>query len=137
MAFKVLILSRKRADLEWQQFVDAYEEHCEWMRERIASGLLAPLVDYRRNYILPGHRLQTPAAGTLDFDVVSEAWFVDEAGLDKNNALASDEVLLAEIAAELSQYVDVASVRYVPVLEFQERSQPALMPDRLWGSGDQ
>ena len=134
MAFKVLILARKRSDLEWEEFVDAYESHCDWMQERIAAEVLAPLIDYRRNYVMPEHRLQNPPGLPLDFDVIAEAWFADEAGLDSNNRAASDEAFLDETLIELKQYLEVESIRYVPVLEKQKRGEPPVFHTGPWSA---
>src|SRR5262245_58522691 len=107
-----MIFARRKAGLTRQQLIDAYESGHMVLTDRlVGSGKIPALKDYRRNYLAHGHRLNVGA--DLEYDVVTEAWFADEAAFEANRNGVADPAVAEEIFADLNSFLDLSSIRYL------------------------
>lgn len=71
--FKVLAFLTKRKDMKRQAFIEYYENH----HVPLILSLAPPPVVYKRNYLEKGDDIKQD--GVIDFDVVTELMFPDQA----------------------------------------------------------
>ena len=116
--FKVMIFARRKPGISRQQLIDAYEsDHMDLTDRLVGEGKIPALKDYRRNYLAHGHRLNV--GSDLEYDVVTEAWFEDEAAFEANRNGVADPAVAAAIFADLDGFLDLGTIRYLVVDEFR------------------
>jgi hypothetical protein len=116
--FKILIFAKKRAELSRGAFIAAYENvHVPLSTELANRGKIPHLLDYRRNFIL--HDSPFNIGSAVDFDVVTEAIFADEAAFHANRTGLSDPEVAKIVGEDLAAFLDVATMRYVVVEEYR------------------
>jgi hypothetical protein len=115
--FKVLLLARRTSQVTPTQFAELFEaRHVPAIRKMVDKGTVAPMVEYRRNYIQHGHELGTVQEGELDFDVVIECVFASREDCEfARSAAQRDPELSKMLAEDLSRYLDRSSLRYLVV----------------------
>lgn len=114
--FKVLIFARRRPDLDRQTFISLYEtQHMTLSDRLVADGTLPPMVDYRRNYVIKTH--DANIGSPPDFDVVTEAWFENEAAFSANREGVSRPDIAQLVMDDLGSFLDLTSLTYVVVDE--------------------
>jgi uncharacterized protein (TIGR02118 family) len=106
--FKVLAFLTKREGVSTDDFIDYYENHHVPLILRLAT---APLL-YKRRY--RGERL-TRANSTVDFDVVTELGFADQASYLAWMAQLADSG--GQVAADEARFLDRSRTRAYVVEE--------------------
>ncbi len=121
--FKVLIFARRKVGMDRATFISLYEsQHMTLTDGLVADGTLPAMVDYRRNYLVKDHGANI--GSSPDFDVVTEAWFENEAAFAANREGVSRPEIAKIIMEDLSSFLDLSSLTYVVVEE--HRGTPAM-----------
>lgn len=111
--FKAIALLKKKPGLSRQQFIDYYEQrHAPLLRT-----LQPNMAGYRRNFIdLEGAYIY-PGASAPDFDVITEIWYADRAGFERDMALAALPDIAQKIAEDEENFLDRNLTRFFVVNE--------------------
>ncbi|AMK19574.1 ethyl tert-butyl ether degradation EthD [Sphingobium sp. MI1205] len=113
--FKIMIFARRKAGLSREELMSIYEEeHIALTNDLVAQEKLPPMVDYRRNYIDHDSAMNV---GAIDFDVVTEVWFEDQAGFEANRRGLSDPQVAQLVGEDMAKFLDLTDIRYVVVDE--------------------
>lgn len=110
--FKVFGFLAKRAGMEMKDFVDYYENHHVPLIRSLAS---TPIV-YKRRYIGRGEGL-TKEGGAVDFDVMTELGFPDQAAFLAWMAQLSGPGAGEQVAADEAKFLDRSRTRAYVVEE--------------------
>jgi uncharacterized protein (TIGR02118 family) len=100
--FKLVMLIRKRADLTREQFIDYYDNHHVPLMHRIQPCGAAV---HRRNFVVPG------AAGTTDYDVISEVFYEDAATAASAAKALDDPELRRQMLEDENNFIEPGSIR--------------------------
>jgi len=111
--FKCIALLKRRDGMSHEAFV-AYYETCH---APLIRHLLPGIVDYRRNYVDRDGTFLYPAAGPIDFDVVTEIWLADRAAYDRFLARAAEPEVATAIAKDEENLFDRDATRMFVVEE--------------------
>jgi len=110
---KTIAFLKAKPGLTRERFIDYYET-----RHAPLILAIAPQVcDYRRNFLLTEGAIVAPAAGPLDFDVVTELWYPDRAAFAAAMAAFTDPLNAQRIAADEENLFDRAYTRFYVVDE--------------------
>ncbi len=114
--FQMLIFARKKADISWDEFVDRYESgHVRLVDELVATGVHAPMLSYRRHYLLRDHPVST-AASDPNYDVVVEASFEDADEFTRTwENIKKDPTTSDRLNQDFESFLDPNSLRYMVV----------------------
>lgn len=113
---KVMIFARRKPGLDRETFISLYETtHLDLADRFVAEGVLSPMVDYRRNYLLKDDEANIGI--TPEFDVVTEAWFRDQASFAANREATSRPEIARLIFDDMNTFLDLSSLVYVVVDE--------------------
>jgi uncharacterized protein (TIGR02118 family) len=110
--FKVLAFLTKREGIETQAFIDYYENKHVPL---ICSFAPIPLV-YKRRYVVRGGEL-TKEGGAVDFDVVTELGFPDQAAFLAWTARLSGPGAGEQVAADEAMFLNRSRTRAYVVEE--------------------
>ena len=114
---KTIALLKRKPGMTHEQFVDCYENrHAPFIR-----AMLPAIVDYRRNYIGPDDARVFPGAAPVDFDVITELWFADQAAYDRAMALLAEPDNWAALVADEENLFDRDKTRMFVVRETGRR----------------
>ncbi|MCP1470384.1 ketosteroid isomerase-like protein [Sphingobium sp. OAS761] len=111
--FKCIALLKRRADISREAFIEYYETRHSILIRRLLPGI----VDYRRNYVDLDGAFSYPAAGPIDFDVVTEIRLADRAAYDRFIARASEPDIARQIAQDEENLFDRSTMRMFVVDE--------------------
>ena len=92
---KQVSLMKRHPSLTMEQFIDRYESH----HARFGEVLFARAARFVRRYVRPQVNPLTGEAKELDFDVVMEIWWHEQADFDAAMAAIPKSPLLPEIVA--------------------------------------
>jgi uncharacterized protein (TIGR02118 family) len=104
--FKVLAFLTKKEGIELQALIDYYENNHIPLIRSVAP---TPIV-YKRRYIRRGEEL-TKKGGAVDFDVVTELGFPDQAAFLAWMAKFSEPGVGEQVAADEARFLDRSRTR--------------------------
>jgi hypothetical protein len=96
---------------------EAFERYYETRHAPLILSIAPQVCDYRRNFLLPEGAIVMPGLPLLDFDVVTELWYPDEAAYTAALAAFTDPVNAKRIAADEENVFDRAYTRFYVVKE--------------------
>jgi hypothetical protein len=73
--YKILLFMKRRPGMTFEAFQDYYENHHAPLCEKYTSAVSR----YLRRFLTPHPNPETGATEELQFDVITELWFEDEA----------------------------------------------------------
>lgn len=113
--FKILIFAKRAPGLTREQFIERYESvHIPLTNDLVSRGALPPLLSYKRNYVQHDNKNNI---GSLEFDVVTEACFADEATFLQNRVGLEDPEIAKIVMEDMQGLLDLSDVRYIVVDE--------------------
>jgi hypothetical protein len=121
MAYKMIAMLRKRADLSVDAFRRLYEDE-ENGHARLGRKVLeGRAIKYVRRYLDP-----IPAGETeRDYHVLTEVWYADRAACEAAMAHMADPAVAREIAEDEDRLFDRASMRFYCIDEERETAEIA------------
>jgi uncharacterized protein (TIGR02118 family) len=111
--YKILIFMKRRPGMSMQAFEDYYENHHVPLAMKYSSGITR----YFRRYLSPQPNPETGATGELQFDVITELWFDDEARFRGTVKYLSTSVMPDEIVEDEKQLFDRPTMRVATIVE--------------------
>jgi hypothetical protein len=100
----------------------AFEDYYETRHAPLILSIAPQVSEYRRNFLRSEGAIVMPGLAALDFDVVTELWYADEAAYAAALAAFTDPVNAQRIAADEENVFDRAYTRFYVV---DERRSPA------------
>ena len=104
--FKAVCLLKRRPGMSFEDFVDYYENH----HAKLAAKWVPTQRQYHRRYIRPTVNPITGEAVELDYDVITEMWFENEAAFRDAMAVLSSPEAQAEIVADEERLFDRSKI---------------------------
>ena len=92
---------------------DYYETHHVPLRMKYTSGVKR----YLRRYLTPHRNPETGASDELQYDVITELWFDDEAKFQGTVKYLSTSVMPDEIVNDEKRLFDRATMRMATIVE--------------------
>ena len=124
---KAIVFLKKRKDISRDDFIAHYEN----IHQKLIRKLLPTIVDYKRNYPIEGHPLNFDGqfddpdlfeAGRkysrIDFDVITEITFHDEAGLQQLISQLRETDAGVQIASDEENFLERGGNRLIVVEEY-------------------
>ena len=97
---KLIALISKQPELSAEEFRQYYEAH----HAPLIAKLLPMIARYTRSY-LPTEPAVSGKIGTVEFDVLTELWFADEAALQAFWARIRSPEVIAQIRADEANFL--------------------------------
>jgi hypothetical protein len=113
--YKILLFMKRRPGMTFEAFRDYYENHHVPLCEKYTSGVSR----YVRRFLTPQPNPETGAADELQFDVITELWFEDEARFRGTVEYLATSIMPDEIVADEKRLFDRARTRMATVVEFE------------------
>ena len=111
--YKILLFMKRRPGMTMQAFQDYYENHHVPLALKYSSNISR----YVRRYLTPHPNPDTGAADELQFDVITELWFDDEAKFQGTVKYLSTSVMPDEIVNDEKRLFDRATMRMATIVE--------------------
>ena len=111
--YKILLFMKRRPGMTFEAFQDYYENHHAPLCAKYASGVSR----YVRRFLTP---LPSPKNGTteeLQFDVITELWFEDEAVFRGTVKYLATSMMPDEVVEDEKRLFDRAKLRMATVVE--------------------
>lgn len=105
MAFKMVAMLRKRADLTVEEFRRRYEAEHAVLGRRVLEGRA---IRYVRRYLT----LFPAGESDQDYDVLTEVWYADRPAFDAAMAYMAQPEVAREIAEDEDRLFDRAATRF-------------------------
>ena len=112
--FKAVCLLKRRPGMSFEAFVDYYENH----HAKLAAKWVPTQRQYHRRYIRPMVNPITGEVAELDYDVITEMWFDDEASFQTAMAALSQPEAQAEITADEALLFDRSKICFGTLDEY-------------------
>jgi uncharacterized protein (TIGR02118 family) len=117
---KTIAFLKRKAGLSPEEFMHYYES-----RHAPLILAIAPQVcDYRRNFLRVEGAITPPGAAPLDYDVVTELWYPDQAAFEAAMSAFTDPVNARRIAADEENVFDRTATRFYVVDERRSSCPP-------------
>jgi uncharacterized protein (TIGR02118 family) len=113
--YKILMFMKRRPGMSFEAFRDYYENHHAPLCEKYASGVRR----YLRRFVTPHANPETGADDELQFDVITELWFDDEATFEGTVKYLATSIMPDEVVADEKQLFDRAKTRMATVVEYE------------------
>jgi hypothetical protein len=110
---KILLFMKRRPGMTFEAFKDYYENHHAPLCAKYASGVSR----YVRRFLTPHPNPETGATQELQFDVITELWFEDEAVFRGTVQYLATSIMPAEVVEDEKQLFDRAKTRMATVVE--------------------
>jgi hypothetical protein len=104
---------KRRPGMSLDAFQDYYENHHVPLALKYSSGISR----YFRRYLTPHPNPETSAADELQFDVITELWFDDEATFRGTVKYLSTSIMPDDIVADEKRLFDRATMRIATIVE--------------------
>ena len=111
--YKILLFMKRRPGMTFEAFQDYYENHHVPLCLKYTSGVSR----YLRRFFTPHRNPDTGAAGELQFDVITELWFEDEATFQGTVKYLETSIMPDEVVADEKQLFDRPTMRMATVVE--------------------
>ena len=113
--YKILMFMKRRPGMSLAAFQSYYENHHAPLCEKYASGVSR----YLRRFITPRPNPETGAQDELQFDVITELWFDDEATFKGTVKYLETSIMPDEVVADEKQLFDRTKTRMATIVEFE------------------
>jgi uncharacterized protein (TIGR02118 family) len=111
--YKILMFMKRRPGMSFEAFQDYYENHHAPLCQKYASGISR----YMRRFITPHPNPETGANEELQFDVITELWFEDEATFRGTVKYLATSIMPDEVVEDEKQLFDRSKTRMATVIE--------------------
>ena len=111
--YKILLFMKRRPGMSFEAFQDYYENHHVPLCEKYTKGLSR----YLRRFITPHRNPETGATEELQFDVITELWFEDEAAFRGTVEYLKTSIMPDEVVEDEKKLFDRATMRMATVVE--------------------
>jgi uncharacterized protein (TIGR02118 family) len=111
--YKILLFMKRRPGMSMQAFEDYYENHHVPLAMKYSSSIAR----YVRRYITAHPNPETGATDELQYDVITELWFDDEATFRGTLNYLSTSVMPDEIVEDEKQLFHRPTMRIATVVE--------------------
>jgi hypothetical protein len=111
--YKILLFMKRRPGMSFEAFKDYYENHHAPLCAKYTSGVNR----YLRRFLTPHPNPETGATEELQFDVITELWFKDEAIFRGTVQYLATSIMPDEIVADEKQLFDRAKTRMATIVE--------------------
>jgi EthD domain-containing protein len=111
--YKILLFMKRRRGMTFEAFKDYYENHHAPLCAKYASGVSR----YVRRFLTPHRNPETGATEELQFDVITELWFEDEAVYRGTVEYLATSIMPDEVVADEKNLFDRAKTRMATVVE--------------------
>jgi hypothetical protein len=112
--YKILLFMKRRAGMTFEAFQDYYENHHVPLCEKYASG---GVIRYLRRFITPHPNPDSGASDELQFDVITELWFKDEAVFRGTVKYLTTSIMPDEVVEDEKRLFDRAKTRMATIVE--------------------
>jgi hypothetical protein len=112
-SYKILLFMKRRPGMTLGEFQDYYENHHAPLCEKYASGISR----YVRRFITPHPNPDTGASEELQFDVITELWFEDEAIFRGTVEYLATSIMPDEVVEDEKRLFDRAKTRMATIVE--------------------
>jgi hypothetical protein len=117
--YKILLFMKRRPGMTFEAFRDYYENHHVPLCLKYTSGVSR----YVRRFLTPQPNPETGATQELQFDVISELWFEDEAVFRGTVQYLATSIMPDEIVEDEKRLFDRALTRMATVVECESTLQ--------------
>ena len=111
--YKIMIFLKRRPGMSVEDFRDYYEN----VHAKLALKYSRGVKRYVRRYIDPLPNPETGADGELEYDVITELWFDDEATFRGTVKYMSTNLMPEDIIADEMNLFDRSKIRNAVVVE--------------------
>jgi uncharacterized protein (TIGR02118 family) len=111
--YKILLFMKRRPGMTMEAFQDYYENHHVPLALKYSSDISR----YVRRYLAPQPNPDTGASDELQFDVITELWFDDEAKFQGTVKYLSTSVMPDEIVEDERHLFDRPTMRMATIVE--------------------
>jgi hypothetical protein len=111
--YKILLFMKRRPGMTFEAFKDYYENHHAPLCAKYASGVSR----YVRRFLTPHPNPETGATQELQFDVITELWFEEEALFRGTVQYLATSIMPHEVVEDEKQLFDRAKTRMATVVE--------------------
>jgi hypothetical protein len=111
--YKILLFMKRRPGMTFEAFKDYYENHHAPLCAKYASGVSR----YLRRFLTPHPNPETGAKEELQFDVITELWFEDEAVFRGTVKYLATSIMPDEVVEDEKQLFDRAKTRMATLVE--------------------
>jgi uncharacterized protein (TIGR02118 family) len=111
--YKILLFMKRRSGMTMPAFQDYYENHHVPLALKYSSNITR----YVRRYLTAQPNPETGASGELQFDVLTELWFDDEAKFRATLHYLTTSVMPDEIVEDEKRLFDRPTMRIATVVE--------------------
>jgi hypothetical protein len=111
--YKILLFMKRRPGMTFEAFQDYYESHHAPLCEKYASGVSR----YVRRFLTPHPNPETGAMEELQFDVITELWFEEEAIFRGTVEYLATSIMPDEVVEDEKRLFDRAKTRMATVVE--------------------
>jgi hypothetical protein len=117
--YKILLFMKRRPGMTFEAFRDYYENHHVPLCLKYTSGVSR----YLRRFLTPQPNPETGATQELQFDVITELWFEDEATFRGTVQYLATSIMPDEIVEDEKRLFDRALMRMATVVECESTLQ--------------
>ena len=117
--YKILLFMKRRPGMTFEAFRDYYENHHVPLCLKYTSGVSR----YVRRFLTPQPNPETGATQELQFDVITELWFEDEAVFRGTVQYLATSIMPDEIVEDEKRLFDRALTRMATVVECESTFQ--------------
>jgi len=118
--YKILLFMKRRPGMSFEAFKDYYENHHAPLCAKYASGMSR----YLRRFITPHPNPETGATDELQFDVITELLFEDEAVFRGTVKYLATSIMPDEVVADEKQLFDRTKTRMATIVECESALSP-------------
>ena len=111
--YKILLFMKRRPGMTFDAFRDYYENHHAPLCAKYASGISR----YVRRFLTPHPNPETGAQDELQFDVITELWFEDEAVFRGTVKYLATSIMPDEVVEDEKRLFDRSRTRMATVVE--------------------
>ena len=117
--YKILMFMKRRPGMTLEAFRDYYENHHVPLCLKYTSGVSR----YVRRFVTPQRNPETGATQELQFDVITELWFEDEAVFHGTVDYLATSIMPDEIVEDEKRLFDRTQTRMATVIECESTLQ--------------
>lgn len=117
--YKILLFMKRRPGMTFEAFQDYYENHHVPLCLKYTSGVSR----YLRRFLTPQPNPETGATQELQFDVITELWFEDEAVFRGTVQYLATSIMPDEIVEDEKRLFDRPLMRMATVVECESTLQ--------------
>jgi hypothetical protein len=111
--YKILLFMKRRPGMTMAEFQDYYENHHAPLCEKYTAGVSR----YIRRFVTPHPNPETGNDSELDFDVITELWFDDEATFHGTVKYLATSIMPDEVVEDEKRLFDRTKTRMATVVE--------------------